>query len=112
LVRLGFLASVNKNDIAAAIYAVVNKQFTLDSRELLNIESGGNIFGTDNFALNDITIHKRDDSAMITTHAYLKRRDPELVLGRWDYYIYLNRFNGLLVKLRWANYLPAIKQYS
>src|SRR6185312_13871782 len=68
--RLGFLASVNKNDIAAAIYAVVNKQFTLDSRDLLNIESDGKIFGDDNFALNDITIHKRDDSAMITTHAY------------------------------------------
>src|ERR1700761_6309689 len=26
--RLGFLASINKNDIDAAIYAVVNKQFT------------------------------------------------------------------------------------
>src|SRR6202012_5809985 len=63
--RLGFLASVNKNDIAAAIYAVVNRQFTLDSRELLSIESDQNVFGTDNFALNDITFHKRDDSAMI-----------------------------------------------
>jgi NAD+ kinase len=30
--RLGFLASVNKNEIAAAIQAVVNKNFTLDSR--------------------------------------------------------------------------------
>jgi NAD+ kinase len=69
--RLGFLASVNKNDIAAAIYAVVNKEFTLDSRELLNIESETKIFGGSNFALNDITFHKRDDSAMITIHALL-----------------------------------------
>jgi NAD+ kinase len=69
--RLGFLASVNKNDIAAAIYAVVNKEFTLDSRELLNIESETKIFGGNNFALNDITFHKRDDSAMITIHALL-----------------------------------------
>ncbi|MES2276853.1 MAG: NAD kinase [Bacteroidota bacterium] len=78
--RLGFLASVNKNDIAAAIYAVVNKQFTLDSRELLKIESDGNVFGTDNFALNDITIHKRDDSAMITTHAFL---NGEILNSYW-----------------------------
>ncbi|RYZ49038.1 MAG: hypothetical protein EOP49_17240 [Sphingobacteriales bacterium] len=35
--RLGFLASINKNDIAAAIHGVVNKQFTLDSRTLLRI---------------------------------------------------------------------------
>src|SRR6185312_10160450 len=69
--RLGFLASVNKSDIAAAIHAVVNKQFTLDKRGLLTIESEQKIFGDHNFALNDVTIHKRDDSAMITTHMYL-----------------------------------------
>jgi len=69
--RLGFLASVNKNDIAAAIYAVVNKEFTLDARELLQIETDKKIFGGDNFALNDITFHKRDDAAMITIHAFL-----------------------------------------
>src|ERR1700761_3511879 len=51
--RLGFLASVNKSDIAAAIHAVVNKQFTLDSRGLLSIESDLKIFAGDNFALND-----------------------------------------------------------
>jgi len=69
--RLGFLASVNKSDIAAAIFAVVNRQFTLDSRELLSIESETGVFGDDNFALNDFTIHKRDDAAMITMHAFL-----------------------------------------
>jgi NAD+ kinase len=78
--RLGFLASVNKSDIAAAIHAVVNKQFTLDSRALLSIESDTNIFGGDNFALNDITIHKRDDSAMITTHMFL---DGEFLNSYW-----------------------------
>lgn len=71
--RLGFLASINKNDIDAAIYAVVNKQFSLDSRELLRIDSEQDIFGKDNFALNDITIHKRDDAAMITTHVFLNK---------------------------------------
>ncbi|MDB4920557.1 NAD kinase [Mucilaginibacter sp.] len=71
--RLGFLASINKNDIDAAIYAVVNKQFSLDSRELLRIDSEKEIFGKNNFALNDITIHKRDDAAMITTHVFLNQ---------------------------------------
>jgi NAD+ kinase len=69
--RLGFLASINKSDIAAAIHALVNKEFTLDSRELLMIDSEDKIFGENNFALNDVTIHKRDDSAMITTHVFL-----------------------------------------
>jgi NAD+ kinase len=69
--RLGFLASVNKSDIAAAIHAVVNRQFTLDSRELVSVASDIKVFGDDNFALNDVTIHKRDDAAMITIHAFL-----------------------------------------
>lgn len=69
--RLGFLASINKNDITAAIHAVVNKQFSLDSRELISINSEDDLFDGDNFALNDITIHRRDDSAMITAHVFL-----------------------------------------
>ena len=69
--RLGFLASINKNDIAAAIQSLVNKEFTLDKREQLMLESELNLFGSENFALNDITIHKRDTSAMMIVHAYL-----------------------------------------
>lgn len=78
--RLGFLASINKDDIAAAIHAVVNNEFTLDSRTLMSVESETNVFGDDNFALNDITFHKRDDSAMITVHAYL---NGELLNSYW-----------------------------
>ncbi len=78
--RLGFLASVNKTDIAAAIHAVVNHQYTLDGRGLLSVESEMNILGMDNFALNDITIHKRDDSAMITTSMFL---DGEFLNSYW-----------------------------
>ncbi len=69
--RLGFLASVNKNDISAAIHALVNRQFTLDGRVLLQIDSDPVVFKNQNTALNDITIHKRDNAAMITIHAFL-----------------------------------------
>lgn len=89
--RLGFLASINKNDIDAAIYAVVNKQFTLDSRELLCITSEQDIFGKDNFALNDITIHKRDDAAMITTHVFL---DEEFLNSYWGDGIIISTSTG------------------
>jgi NAD+ kinase len=89
--RLGFLASINKNDIAAAIYAVVNKQFTLDSRTLLRIESDSKVFGDDNFALNEITIHKRDDSAMITTHTFL---DGSFLNSYWSDGIIISTATG------------------
>src|ERR1700709_2522483 len=78
--RLGFLASINKSDIAAAIFAVVNNNFTLDSRDLISIDSELKIVGDGNFALNDITIHKRDDAAMIITRVFL---DDEFLNAYW-----------------------------
>lgn len=69
--RLGFLASINKDEIASAIERLVNKQFSIDSRDLLRLNSESNIFGDENFALNDVIIHRRDNSAMMLIHAYL-----------------------------------------
>jgi NAD+ kinase len=69
--RLGFLASINKEGIKFAIEALINKNFTLDTRSLLKVESQPGLFGDLNFALNDFTILKRDTSAMILIHCFL-----------------------------------------
>lgn len=69
--RLGFLASINKDDIQSAILSLFHKEYTLDARALLSVESEHNLFGDENFALNDVTFHKRDTSAMMIIHAYL-----------------------------------------
>ncbi|HCN82395.1 MAG TPA: NAD(+) kinase, partial [Sphingobacteriaceae bacterium] len=69
--RLGFLASVNKDNIQSAITSLVNREYTLDSRVLLSVESEKKLFGNVNVALNDLTIHRRDHSNMMIIHAYL-----------------------------------------
>jgi NAD+ kinase len=69
--RLGFLASINKDDISSAIQALLNKQYTLDERGLLDLTCKLDLFGEESFALNDITIHRRDNSAMMIIHAYM-----------------------------------------
>lgn len=69
--RLGFLASINKGDIQSAIESLVNREYTIDSRNLLKVDSDEKIFGDENFALNDLTVHRRDNSAMMIIHAYL-----------------------------------------
>jgi len=69
--RLGFLASINKDDISNAIEALLNHQYSLDKRSLLSLQSKRQLFGDENFALNDITIHRRDNSAMMIIHAYM-----------------------------------------
>ncbi len=69
--RLGFLASINKEEIKSAIDALVRRDFSLDVRRLLQVETSCGLFGDLNFALNDFTIMKRDTSAMILIHCYL-----------------------------------------
>ncbi len=69
--RLGFLASINKDGIKSAINSLVNNQFSLDTRRLLQVQSNQKLFGDLNFALNDFTIHKRDNSAMMLVHCYM-----------------------------------------
>ena len=78
--RLGFLASINKDGIKSAIEALVKKEYTLDRRSLLNIESANGLFEGENFALNDITIHRRDNSAMMIIHAYM---NGEFINSYW-----------------------------
>lgn len=78
--RLGFLASINKDEIKVAIEALKNKEFSLDKRTLLSLASTYNLFGEENFALNDITIHRRDNSAMMIIHAYMNN---EFVNSYW-----------------------------
>jgi len=78
--RLGFLASINKDEIRIAIEALRNKEYSLDKRTLLSLESKFDLFGEENFALNDITIHRRDKSAMMIIHAYMNN---EFVNSYW-----------------------------
>lgn len=69
--RLGFLASIEKTRIRTALQQIVNGQFRYEHRRLLYLESNLPLFGKNNFALNDMTLLKRDTSSMITIHTYI-----------------------------------------
>lgn len=69
--RLGFLANVAKSEINIAIEALANKKFSIEKRSMLSISAPSGIFGEVNYGLNEITVLKKDTSAMITIHAYI-----------------------------------------
>jgi len=69
--RLGFLSGIALDEIDEAVDAIVAGAYTLDSRRLLKLETENKMFGDENFALNELTVHKKDTSSMITIHAYL-----------------------------------------
>ncbi len=78
--RLGFLATIGKDETEQALQKVVDKDFRLDKRSLIKLESNSNIFNSLNFALNDFTVVKKDTSSMITIHTYI---DGEFLNSYW-----------------------------
>lgn len=69
--RLGFLASIGKDAIYAAVQSLKQRTYIVDKRALLHLDSNVPLFGEVPYALNDFTIHKKDTSAMVKIHTYL-----------------------------------------
>ncbi len=69
--RLGFLASIEKEKIREAIGLLKSGRYSLSERTLLHLESNHPMFGDIPFALNDVTLLKRDTSSMIVIHTFI-----------------------------------------
>ena len=69
--RLGFLANNSREDVARAIDCLHSGDYKLDHRSVLELNSNEKIFEGQNFALNELTIHKKDSSSMVTVHTYV-----------------------------------------
>ncbi len=63
--RLGFLASVYKEDFTTAIDKLIRKKFTVEARQLLQLTSPNNLFEL-KVALNECTLVKKDSSSMMS----------------------------------------------
>jgi NAD+ kinase len=72
--RLGFLANISKDQIQQTMEQVKAKNYDFQKRSLLRIQTEENIFGEDNFALNELTLQKKDTASMITVHASLDNK--------------------------------------
>ena len=71
--RLGFLATVQKENIAAFMQFVIEKKYTLSKRTLLSLSCSPNNESIQdiNFAMNEITVSRKDTTSMITIDTYL-----------------------------------------
>lgn len=69
--RLGFLAIGEKNKIEQVIDHLIAKNYKLEQRSLLSLDSNTSLFGNQNIALNDFTIHKYASSSVVVIHTYV-----------------------------------------
>lgn len=71
--RLGFLATIQKDQIEAAMDNILKKNYKISERTLLSIKTlpqNDNIKSLD-FALNEITVSRKNTTSMITVETYL-----------------------------------------
>lgn len=78
--RLGFISSISTDQIEVAITHLLKGDYTIQKRALLQLETDNNLFGDTNFALNEVTVLKKDTSSMIRIHAFL---DNEFLNSYW-----------------------------
>jgi len=80
--RLGFLATIQKENIEASIKALIHKDFVVKERSLLVVKTStkNDAIEKINFALNEVTVARRNTTSMITIETYL---DNEYLTSYW-----------------------------
>jgi NAD+ kinase len=65
--RLGFLATINKKNITESINLILNGEFSIQKRTLLSVKTSPKTaaFEELNFALNEVTIARKNTTSMI-----------------------------------------------
>lgn len=69
--RLGFLSNLSKTQIDQTLQRFNDGHYEFQKRSLLRVHTENDLFADENFALNELTLQKKDTSSMVKVHAYL-----------------------------------------
>ena len=71
--RLGFLSTMKKEKVKELVRQFIDNKYTVVERSLVTVSSNRKIpeFGTMNFALNEVTVSRKDTTSMITVETSL-----------------------------------------
>jgi NAD+ kinase len=69
--RLGFLARNAKEDMRLIVELVAKRNWVRQPRSVIQVSANRDLWGEENYALNELTVNRTDSTAMITVHAYV-----------------------------------------
>lgn len=78
--RLGFLSSISRDEIDYAVNCLLEEKFRLDQRTLLEVVEPHQMFGDINYALNELTVNRKDSTSLILIHLYI---DDKFLNAYW-----------------------------
>jgi len=81
--RLGFLATIHKDEVNSSINDILNGDYNISERSLLEVNSTDQKFESQNFnyALNEVTISRKDTTSMISIDTWI---DDEHIGAYWS----------------------------
>lgn len=81
--RLGFLATVQKEEISTAIDLILKEEYKIIRKSLLQVKTNPKIESLTevNFALNEVSVSRKNTASMITIETYL---DGEYLTSYWS----------------------------
>ncbi|PWH84242.1 NAD kinase [Algibacter marinivivus] len=81
--RLGFLATIQVNAIEKAVQDIIDGKYRISERSILTVETSSKNKDIEsmNFALNEITVSRKNTTAMITIDTYL---NDEFLNSYWS----------------------------
>jgi len=69
--RLGFLATISKEQVEQALICFFNGDFEIEKRSLVQVVGSDDLLIEKNYALNEFAILRKDTSSMIVVKSYL-----------------------------------------
>lgn len=69
--RLGFLSEISREEMESALTDLLEGNFLIDERTVLELEIESETESSMRYALNEIAVTKLDSSSMINIHAYI-----------------------------------------
>jgi NAD+ kinase len=70
--RLGFLSSVAREEMEQAISNLQQKRFIINERTLIRTDSNSHYFGSTNYALNELTVHRKESPSLIAIQVWVE----------------------------------------
>lgn len=78
--RMGFLSCIHRSEILPAIADLLEGRYRIEKRSLISIESPPDIFGDINFALNELSINKKESASMVVVQVWV---DEQFLNSYW-----------------------------
>ena len=78
--RLGFLSSVSPKDTVGAVKMILNGEYEVEKRSLLELVGEGQRFKGINYALNELSVMRKDGSSLIVIQVFV---DGKLLNTYW-----------------------------